>query len=251
LDRSLDVFATYNIRLQFTVSGATATHCSSSSLEHTPLVFGLRLPLSGTEASISTSSGANWPEELTVSLQLQLLLQSLWTNSSVSLELALTVSLCTSLTYGASRALRSKHQLLQFMQCVNKSVSTAAPYSLPRERYLRHVPSETRHNMLWARTLSKWRKNIKCHPVSIIWVMTLSKCPKKSRKYCRINKICSCGWRVPVHVVGETFKNLHAWNGVHSTLVRINKELQKTEINGRGCSAALTTRHPSIHKSWH
>jgi hypothetical protein len=25
----------------------------------------------------------------------------------------------------------------------------------------------------------------------------------------------------------------------------------KTEINDRGGSAALTTRHPSIHKSWH
>jgi hypothetical protein len=27
--------------------------------------------------------------------------------------------------------------------------------------------------------------------------------------------------------------------------------VQKTEINGRRGSAALTTRHPSIHKSWH
>jgi hypothetical protein len=42
--------------------------------------------------------------------------------------------------------------------------------------------------------------------------------------------------------------------------VRINEELlerkvaapvQKTEINGRGESAALTARLPSIHKSWH
>jgi hypothetical protein len=48
--------------------------------------------------------------------------------------------------------------------------------------------------------------------------------------------------------------------GVRSALVRINEELlegkvatlvQKTEINDRGGSAALTTRHPSIHKSWH
>jgi hypothetical protein len=40
------------------------------------------------------------------------------------------------------------------------------------------------------------------------------------------------------------------WNGVHSALVRINEELlerkvaapvKKTEINGRGGSAALTT----------
>jgi hypothetical protein len=47
---------------------------------------------------------------------------------------------------------------------------------------------------------------------------------------------------------------------VHSVLVRINEELlerkvaapvQKTEINGRGGSGALTTRHPSILKSWH
>jgi hypothetical protein len=43
------------------------------------------------------------------------------------------------------------------------------------------------------------------------------------------------------------------------SLVRINEELlerkvaapvQKTEINGRGGSAAPTTRHPSIRKSW-
>jgi hypothetical protein len=43
-------------------------------------------------------------------------------------------------------------------------------------------------------------------------------------------------------------------------LVRINEELferkvaasvYKTEINDRSGSAALTTRHPSIHKSWH
>jgi hypothetical protein len=42
------------------------------------------------------------------------------------------------------------------------------------------------------------------------------------------------------------------WNGVYSALVRINKELlelevavpvYKTEINDRGGSAALTTRH--------
>jgi hypothetical protein len=42
--------------------------------------------------------------------------------------------------------------------------------------------------------------------------------------------------------------------------VRINEELierkvaapvEKTEINGRGGSAALTTQHPSTHKSWH
>jgi hypothetical protein len=42
--------------------------------------------------------------------------------------------------------------------------------------------------------------------------------------------------------------------------VRINEELferkvaapvWKTEINDRKGSAALTTRHPSIHKSWH
>jgi hypothetical protein len=47
---------------------------------------------------------------------------------------------------------------------------------------------------------------------------------------------------------------------VHSALVRINEELlerkvaaqvQKTEINDRRGSAALTTRHPSIRKSWH
>jgi hypothetical protein len=50
------------------------------------------------------------------------------------------------------------------------------------------------------------------------------------------------------------------WNGVHSALVRVNEELlerkvaapvKKTEINDRRRSAALTTRHPSIHKSWH
>jgi hypothetical protein len=50
------------------------------------------------------------------------------------------------------------------------------------------------------------------------------------------------------------------WNGIHSALVRINEELlerkvaapvQKTEINDRAGSAALTKRHPSIHKSWH
>jgi hypothetical protein len=50
------------------------------------------------------------------------------------------------------------------------------------------------------------------------------------------------------------------WNGVHSALVRINEELlerkvaapvYKTEINDRGESAALTTQHPSILKSWH
>jgi hypothetical protein len=44
------------------------------------------------------------------------------------------------------------------------------------------------------------------------------------------------------------------------SLVRIDEELlerklaapvQKTEINGRWSSAALTTRHTSIHKSWH
>jgi hypothetical protein len=48
------------------------------------------------------------------------------------------------------------------------------------------------------------------------------------------------------------------WNGVHSPLVRINEELlerkeaaqvYKTEINDRRGSVALTTRHPSIHKS--
>jgi hypothetical protein len=42
--------------------------------------------------------------------------------------------------------------------------------------------------------------------------------------------------------------------------VRINEELlerkvaapvSKTEINDRGGSSALNTRHPSIHKSWH
>jgi hypothetical protein len=42
--------------------------------------------------------------------------------------------------------------------------------------------------------------------------------------------------------------------------VRVNEELlertvaapiYKTEINGRRGSAALTTRHPSIRKSWH
>jgi hypothetical protein len=47
---------------------------------------------------------------------------------------------------------------------------------------------------------------------------------------------------------------------VHSALVRINEELlerkvaapvYKTEINDRKGSAALTMRHPSIHKSWH
>jgi hypothetical protein len=44
------------------------------------------------------------------------------------------------------------------------------------------------------------------------------------------------------------------------SLVRINEELLerkvaapvlKTEFNDRGGSATLTTRHPSIHKSWH
>jgi hypothetical protein len=49
------------------------------------------------------------------------------------------------------------------------------------------------------------------------------------------------------------------WNGVHSALVRVNEELlerkvttpvYKTEIYDRKGSAALTTRHPSIHKSW-
>jgi hypothetical protein len=44
------------------------------------------------------------------------------------------------------------------------------------------------------------------------------------------------------------------------SLVRTNEELlereveapvQKTEIDDRRGSAALTTRHPSIHKSWH
>jgi hypothetical protein len=43
-------------------------------------------------------------------------------------------------------------------------------------------------------------------------------------------------------------------------LMRINDELlerevaapvQKTEINGRESSAALTTQHPSIRKGWH
>jgi hypothetical protein len=42
--------------------------------------------------------------------------------------------------------------------------------------------------------------------------------------------------------------------------LRINEELlekkvaapiDKTEINDLGVSAALTTRHPSIHKSWY
>jgi hypothetical protein len=32
---------------------------------------------------------------------------------------------------------------------------------------------------------------------------------------------------------------------------RTLRPVQKTEINDRGGSAALTTRHPSIHKSWH
>jgi hypothetical protein len=50
------------------------------------------------------------------------------------------------------------------------------------------------------------------------------------------------------------------WNGIHSALVRVNEKLlerklaapvKKTEINDRRGSAALTTRHPSIHKSWH
>jgi hypothetical protein len=49
-------------------------------------------------------------------------------------------------------------------------------------------------------------------------------------------------------------------NGVHSALMRINVELlerkaaapvYKTEINGRGSSAALTTRRPSLHKIWY
>jgi hypothetical protein len=31
--------------------------------------------------------------------------------------------------------------------CFNKPVSNEAPYSLPRERYLRKVPFEARHNM--------------------------------------------------------------------------------------------------------
>jgi hypothetical protein len=44
------------------------------------------------------------------------------------------------------------------------------------------------------------------------------------------------------------------------SLVRINEELLerkvaapvwKNEINGRRGSAVLTTRHPSIHRSWH
>jgi hypothetical protein len=44
------------------------------------------------------------------------------------------------------------------------------------------------------------------------------------------------------------------------SLVSMNEELlerkvaarvYRTEINGRAGSAALTTRHPSIHKSWH
>jgi hypothetical protein len=47
---------------------------------------------------------------------------------------------------------------------------------------------------------------------------------------------------------------------VHSAIVRINEELlernvaapvQKTEINDRRGSAAPTTQHPSIRKSWH
>jgi hypothetical protein len=46
-------------------------------------------------------------------------------------------------------------------------------------------------------------------------------------------------------------------NGVHSSLVRINEELlerevaapvEKTEIDDLGGSAALTTRHPTIHR---
>jgi hypothetical protein len=50
------------------------------------------------------------------------------------------------------------------------------------------------------------------------------------------------------------------WNGVHPALVRVNKELLErkvaapvytNEINDRRGSAALTKRHPSIHKSWH
>jgi hypothetical protein len=55
-------------------------------------------------------------------------------------------------------------------------------------------------------------------------------------------------------------ENQWVWNGVHSALERINEELlerkvaapvYKTEINDRKGSAALTTRYPSIHKSWH
>jgi hypothetical protein len=68
--------------------------------------------------------------------------------------------------------------------------------------------------------------------------------------------------KVPGSIPGATRFNEEqwVWNGVHSALVRINEELletkvaapvKKTEINDRRGSAALTTRHPSIHKSWH
>jgi hypothetical protein len=52
----------------------------------------------------------------------------------------------------------------------------------------------------------------------------------------------------------------YVWKWVDSAFVRINEELletkvaakvQKTEINDRRGSAALTSRHPSIHKIWH
>jgi hypothetical protein len=54
--------------------------------------------------------------------------------------------------------------------------------------------------------------------------------------------------------------NNNVWIGVHSALVRVNEELlerkvaatvYKTEINDRRGSAELTTRHPSMNKSWH
>jgi hypothetical protein len=52
---------------------------------------------------------------------------------------------------------------------------------------------------------------------------------------------------------------IHAF-GVYSALVRVNEELlerklaapvYKTEINDCRGSAALTMRHPFIHKSWY
>jgi hypothetical protein len=67
---------------------------------------------------------------------------------------------------------------------------------------------------------------------------------------------------VPDSIPGATrfSEQQWVWNGVHSALVRINEErlerkvatpVLKIEINNSRGSAALTMRHPTIHKSWH
>jgi hypothetical protein len=67
---------------------------------------------------------------------------------------------------------------------------------------------------------------------------------------------------VPGSILGATrFSEYQwVWNRIQSAFVRISEEVlerkvatavQKTEINNRIGSTALTTRHPPIHKSWH